>query len=200
MAQIEPCEDKLCAVYSSMMVAEKITGISHKQISFAVCGQHLSSGGYRWADLTLYLTPYQIEKIFYSKDTVGLLTRLDLKALYESLPLKKRRKQQRREIIPPFFLCRREVILLTKRNEAVKLPSNGGGLTSAALDELAKRLAPLVTMNLVNCIDVENTPFQKGDGSTMKITALLQSTEKSGGFVQTRSRNTQKSSCSYAAV
>lgn len=58
---------------------------------------------------------------------------------------------------------------MTKRNEAVKLPSNGGGLTSAALDELAKRLAPLVTMNLVNCIDVENTPFQKGDGSTMKI-------------------------------
>lgn len=89
---------------------------------------------------------------------------------------------------------------MTKQNEAVTLPSNGGGLTSAALDELAKRLAPLVTMNLVNCIDVENTPFQKGDGSTMKITALLQSTEKSGGFVQTRSRNTQKSSCSYAAV
>ena len=58
---------------------------------------------------------------------------------------------------------------MTKQNEAVTLPSNGGGLTSAALDELAKRLAPLVTMNLVNCIDVENTPFQKGDGSTMKI-------------------------------
>lgn len=92
VAQIEPCADKLCAVYSSMMVAEKITEISHKQISFAVCGQHLSAGGYRWADLTLYLTPYQIEKIFYSKDTVGLLTQLDLKALYESLPPKKEKK------------------------------------------------------------------------------------------------------------
>lgn len=44
------------------------------------------------SDLTLYLTPYQIEKIFYSKDTVGLLTQLDLKALYESLPPKKEKK------------------------------------------------------------------------------------------------------------
>ena len=58
---------------------------------------------------------------------------------------------------------------MTTSSNAVKLPSNGDGLTAAALDELAKRLAPLVTMNLVNCIDVENTPFQKGDGSTMKI-------------------------------
>lgn len=60
------------------------------------------------SDLTLYLTPYQIEKIFYSKDTVGLLTQLDLKALYESLPPKKRRKQQRREKIPPLFFYQRE--------------------------------------------------------------------------------------------
>ena len=92
VAQIELCEDKLCAVYSSMMVAEKITEISHKQISATVCGSHLSAGGYRWADLTLYLTPHQIEKNFYKRETAGLVTTLDLKVLYASLPPKKEKK------------------------------------------------------------------------------------------------------------
>ena len=43
---------------------------------------------------------------------------------------------------------------MTTSSNAVKLPSNGDGLTAAALDELAQRLAPVVAQHLVNCIDV----------------------------------------------
>lgn len=55
---------------------------------------------------------------------------------------------------------------MTTSSNAVKLPSNGDGLTAAALDELAQRLAPVVAQHLVNCIDVGNAPLQKGSDPT----------------------------------
>jgi len=62
---------------------------------------------------------------------------------------------------------------LTTSSNAVKLPSNGDGLTAAALDELAQRLAPVVAQHLVNCIDVGNAPLQKGSDPTMKINRVV---------------------------
>ena len=62
---------------------------------------------------------------------------------------------------------------MTTSSNAVKLPSNGDGLTAAALDELAQRLAPVVAQHLVNCIDVGNAPLQKGSDPTMKINRVV---------------------------
>ena len=62
---------------------------------------------------------------------------------------------------------------MTTSSNAVKLPSNGDGLTAAALDELAQRLAPAVAQHLVNCIDVGNAPLQKGSDPTMKINRVV---------------------------
>ena len=62
---------------------------------------------------------------------------------------------------------------MTTSSNAVKLPSNGEGLTAAALDELAQRLAPAMAKHLVNCIDVGNAPFQKGNDPTMKINRTI---------------------------
>lgn len=62
---------------------------------------------------------------------------------------------------------------MTTSSNAVKLPSNGDGLTAAALDELAQRLAPIVAQHLVNCIDVGNAPLQKGSDPTMKINRVV---------------------------
>jgi hypothetical protein len=77
---------------------------------------------------------------------------------------------------------------------------NGDKLDTVALDELARSLAPLMIKHLENCIDVENTPFQKGDGPTMKINRAVVIGEKSTGYALTLSRNTLKNSWSYTAV
>lgn len=67
---------------------------------------------------------------------------------------------------------------MTKPEQTANVAENGDKLDAVALDELARSLAPLMIKHLENCIDVENTPFQKGDGPTMKINRAVVIGEK----------------------
>lgn len=67
---------------------------------------------------------------------------------------------------------------MTKPEQTANVAENGDKLDTVALDELARSLAPLMIKHLENCIDVENTPFQKGDGPTMKINRAVVIGEK----------------------
>ena len=58
---------------------------------------------------------------------------------------------------------------MTSSINTATLPSNSDGSTATTLNELAELLAPAVARHLVNCIDVENVPFQKGNDNSMKI-------------------------------
>lgn len=92
VAQIAADEDKLIAVYASIKAVEDYIKIPWRSVSSVIHGHQNTTHGYRFADLRPFLTSHQIETIFYKEDTVELLTPLDLKALYASLPSKKEKK------------------------------------------------------------------------------------------------------------
>ena len=66
-------EDKVIALYASMKIAEDISDITLENISRATRSAAYTAGGFRWFKLSPYLSPEQIEKIFYRDNIAGLI-------------------------------------------------------------------------------------------------------------------------------
>lgn len=85
VAQIAKDENKIIAIYASLLTAEQETGTPWRQISKTINGIHYTASGYRWISLKPYLSPELIEHIFYSTDTEDIVIPLDPNVLYSQI-------------------------------------------------------------------------------------------------------------------
>ena len=75
-------EDKVIALYASMKIAEDISDIAWENISRATRSAAYTAGGFRWFKLSPYLSPEQIEKIFYRDNIAGLILPFSLSVIF----------------------------------------------------------------------------------------------------------------------